>query len=68
MLDAETRMEIYQDYVADYIWGIRADIHGMVGDEFTAMRFTEIMHPEQNKRDNRTAEEIKDGVLKRLTA
>lgn len=68
MLKAEIRTEIYQDYTADYLWGIRADIHGMMGDEFTAMRFTEIMHPEQNKRDNRSAEEIKDNVLKRLTA
>lgn len=67
MLDAESRMEIYQDYTADYLWGIRADIHGMMGDEFTAMRFTEIIYPEQNKRDTRTTEQIKGDLVKRLT-
>lgn len=68
MLQDESRVEAWQNYTADYLWGIRADIHGMTGDIYEAARYTELIHPEFYEKDNRTAEQIKDDLLSQLTS
>ena len=66
MVEDDARRITWENYTADYLWGIRADIHGVFGGKYEGERFTELMQPE--KKDYRSSEQIKADLLEKLTA
>ena len=55
---------IYQDYTAEMAGMLVRAVAGIGGNKIELPSFSELVHPEMQ--DNRTAQQIKDHVLKLL--
>lgn len=52
-------------YTAQCLWALASGVYGLAGSEFNMPQFVELLYPE-TKKDEPTAQQIKDHVLKRL--
>lgn len=55
------------DYIAQHSYYLTKAVFQMGGVEFSGQSYLEVAYPEIVKKDTRTAEEIKQDVLKRLS-
>ena len=59
----------WQKYVADCLGVMTIRLHRMSGaDNYKIPLFSEMIEPEKANTDNRSAEEIKNDILKKLTS
>lgn len=64
LLEEEKRVRLWQDYVATAMSMIGRTL---AGESWTLPLYVEMAYPETKNADTRTAEEIKDDIIKRLT-
>ena len=55
-------------YLAEHLWFLTGAVYAMGGQELNTPRYTELIDPEGANTDNRTAQEIKDDIVRKLLA
>lgn len=53
-----------ETYIAEHLWLMTSAMYAFGGSKLTTPRYTEMICPEQ--KDTRTAEEIKQDILRKL--
>ena len=53
-------------YVAEHLWLMTSALYAVAGGELHTPRYTDILYPEKANVDNRTAEEIKADIVRKL--
>ena len=54
------------DYAVEHLWLVTSAVYAIGGGELKTPRYIELAHPEEKKKDVRTAKEIKQYILERL--
>lgn len=68
-IDKDIEDLTWQRYVADCIGSLTQRVYRFTGAEgFTIPVYSELLDPSVSKKDVRTAEEIKNDIVKRLSA
>ena len=55
------------DYAVEHLWLLTSAVYALGGGELKTPRYIELAHPEIKVKDVRTAEEIKQYILERLS-
>lgn len=68
MVREESDRRFTAEYTAEHIWILTGLVYKYLTDnKIPTKEFVELMYPEVGNKDERTAEEIKQDILKRLT-
>lgn len=55
-----------ETYIAEHLWLMTSAMYSFGGSKLETPRYTEMVYPGQIKKDTRTAEEIKQDILRKL--
>jgi len=64
LLQEDLERERYEVYANQCLWTIAAGLYSLGGQTLSMPQYVELIHPEM--KDTRTAQEIKDDIVKRL--
>jgi hypothetical protein len=66
LLEEEKRKEMTDAYLSEHLWLLVGALYSMTGNKLNTPRYTEMIVPSLAKMDNRTADEIKKDIIKKL--
>ena len=67
-MEDDTRRRMTETYIAEHLWFGVSAIYALVGGELQTPRYTDMIDPHGSQTDNRTAEQIKADIVRKLRA
>lgn len=66
IVNDETRKRLAEDYAMQHLWLLTGAVYAMGGADLKTPSYVELAHPEIKVRDTRTAEQIKQDILRKV--
>lgn len=66
MADEEQARQVTTEYAMQHLWLLTSAVYAIGGGELKTPQYIDLVHPEMQIRDQRSAEQIKQDILAKL--